>query len=156
MSTTADMLRAAVTESLAAAAGHIFGAELARCRRENGRQRRLLDAVLKPEVRLHRAGVQQDTKPPNIKEEPEGEPLPGPAPVKTEDDEAQSSQLHHTQEEHVGAEPPVGSSAQQVEGGGEDRGGSEPARSTDPDGFLQPANTEETPGSSDRADTIKM
>jgi len=96
------------------------------------------------------AGVQQDTKPPNIKEEPEGEPLPGRAPAKTEDDEAQSSQLHQTQEEHVGAEPPAGSSAQQVEGGGEDRGGS------DPDGLLQPANAEETPGSSsDRADTVR-
>lgn len=59
-------LRALLTERLAAAAEEIVGvfeetvaeyeARAERAEREVCRQRRLLEAVLKPEVRLHRAG----------------------------------------------------------------------------------------------------
>ncbi|XP_044028248.1 uncharacterized protein LOC122864700 [Siniperca chuatsi] len=95
-------LRALLTERLAAAAEEIVGLfeetvaeyedRAERSEREIRRQRRLLDAVLKPEVRLHRADVQQlslsreevppeqqdwspsldqDPEPPHIKEEQE-------------------------------------------------------------------------------------
>ncbi|XP_078112511.1 uncharacterized protein LOC144521778 isoform X2 [Sander vitreus] len=64
-----QMLRAFVNQRLTAAAEEIFGlfertiAEyeevLCRSKEENERQQKLLDAVLNPEVRLHRADVQQ-------------------------------------------------------------------------------------------------
>ncbi|KAM9839128.1 uncharacterized protein ACBR49_017796 [Aulostomus maculatus] len=60
-----QMLRALVKQRLTAAAEEIFGLfertiaeyeeRLSRSREENERQRHLLDAVLKPQVRLHRA-----------------------------------------------------------------------------------------------------
>ncbi|KAI9523176.1 hypothetical protein NQZ68_030524, partial [Dissostichus eleginoides] len=60
-----DMLRLVVSERLTAAALEIFGLfertvaeyeeQLCRSKEENERHRKLLDAVLKPEVRLHRA-----------------------------------------------------------------------------------------------------
>ncbi|XP_042370231.1 gastrula zinc finger protein XlCGF57.1-like [Plectropomus leopardus] len=162
-----EMLRAVVSERLTAAAVEIFGhfertiaeyeEELRRCREDNERHRKLLDAVLKPEVRLHRAGVQQDTEPPRAKEEEEqlwsrqeGEQLQGPVPVKTDDvkEEAQSSHLHHRQnEENREAEAPAGSSLQQIEteSDEEDCGGSEATKSLDPDS--RPANDDETPES---------
>uniref|UniRef100_A0A665TZV5 C2H2-type domain-containing protein n=2 Tax=Echeneis naucrates TaxID=173247 RepID=A0A665TZV5_ECHNA len=80
-------LRALLTERLTAAAEEIVGLleetvaeyedRAERSEREICRQRKLLDAVLKPEVRLHRAEVQQlfvtkedqDPNPPHIKEE---------------------------------------------------------------------------------------
>nr|XP_033933526.1 zinc finger protein 287-like [Pseudochaenichthys georgianus] len=98
--------------------------------------------------------------PPHIKEEQEelrisqeGEQLQGPeeadiikftftpVPVKSEDDEEkpQSSQLHQKQIEHL-------------ETDGEDCGGPEPARSSDPEGHLQP-ETEDNPGGSSEPDT---
>ncbi|XP_031733860.1 zinc finger and SCAN domain-containing protein 2-like isoform X1 [Anarrhichthys ocellatus] len=172
-----EMLRVVVTERLTAAAEEIFGLfertlaeyeeELCRSKRDNECQRKLLDAVLKPEVRLHRvvlsADVQQDPEPPHIKEQQEQcwssqeeEQLQGPFPVKSEDDEAQSSQLHQMQEENSEAEPPASSSAQQgdMESDREDHGGSEPTRSLDPDSYSQPAN-DETLESSEQVDTVK-
>ncbi|XP_039977893.1 zinc finger protein 599-like [Xiphias gladius] len=102
-------------------------------------------------------------EPPHIKEEPEelwtgqeGEQLQGleeadntkfpflPVPVKSEDDDEekpQSSQLHQNQmEENREAEPPASSSTEQMESeaDGEDCGGPEPARNSDPEGHLQP------------------
>ncbi|XP_044043476.1 gastrula zinc finger protein XlCGF26.1-like [Siniperca chuatsi] len=129
-------------------------------------QRKLLDAVFQPEVRLHRADIQlllaskeedppeqQDwspsldqedpPEPPHIKEEPEelwtsqeGEQLQGleeaditkitftPVPVKSEEDDEekpQSSQLHLRLSEKM-----------KTEADGEDCGGPEPARNSDP------------------------
>ncbi|XP_071058360.1 zinc finger protein 2-like [Pseudochaenichthys georgianus] len=106
---------------------------------------------------------QEDPEPPpHIKvkqEEPwssqEGEQLQGleeadilkftftPVPVKSEDDEEkpQSSQLHQRQTEHL-----------ETEADGEDCGGPEPARSSDPERHLQP-ETVDNPGHSSEPDT---
>ncbi|XP_070701989.1 gastrula zinc finger protein XlCGF26.1-like [Pempheris klunzingeri] len=166
-------LRALLTERLTAAAEEIVGLleetvaeyedRAERSEREICRQRRLLDAVLKPQVRLHRypADVQQlvgakeqvpceqqdPPEPPHIKEEQEevwtslqGEQLQGPeeahitefpltpVPVKSEDDEeeAQSSQLHHRHTEHM-----------ETEADGEDCGGPGPDRNPHPRGPLE-------------------
>ncbi|XP_051246710.1 zinc finger protein 431-like isoform X8 [Dicentrarchus labrax] len=64
-----QMLRALVKQRLTAAAEEIFGLfertiaeyeeELCRSKEENERQRKLLDAVFNPQLRLHRADVQQ-------------------------------------------------------------------------------------------------
>ncbi|XP_047184207.1 uncharacterized protein LOC118301591 isoform X2 [Scophthalmus maximus] len=72
-------LRALLTERLTAAAEEIVGLleetvaeyedRVERSEREICRQRRLLDAVLKPEVRLHRAG--QDTATEHCRQERE-------------------------------------------------------------------------------------
>lgn len=61
-----ELLRVFVNERLTAAAEEIFGLfvktvseyeeQLYRSKQENERQLKLLDAVLSPEVRLHRAG----------------------------------------------------------------------------------------------------
>ncbi|XP_037651611.1 zinc finger protein 569-like isoform X1 [Sebastes umbrosus] len=169
-------LRALLTERLTAAAEEIVGLfeetvaeyedRAERSEREICRQRRLLDAVLKPQVKLTRADVQQllvvkeeqeewsssldqeDQEPPYIKEEQEelwtsqeGEQLQGleeaditkfpftPVSVKSEDDEEepQSSQFHQRQTEQM-----------ETEADGEDCGGPEPARNSDPDRHLQP------------------
>nr|XP_033493164.1 zinc finger protein 135-like [Epinephelus lanceolatus] len=99
-----QMLRALVKQRLTAAAEEIFGLfertiaeyeeQLCRSKEENERQRKLLDAVYNPQLRLHRAEVQQqllvvkeevppeqqewsssvdqeDPEPPHIKEEEE-------------------------------------------------------------------------------------
>ncbi|XP_049424597.1 zinc finger protein 583-like isoform X2 [Epinephelus fuscoguttatus] len=98
-----QMLRSLVKQRLTAAAEEIFGLfertiaeyeeELCRSKEENERQRKLLDAVFNPQLRLHRADVQQllvvkeevppeqqewsssvdqeDPEPPHIKEEEE-------------------------------------------------------------------------------------
>ncbi|XP_049424963.1 zinc finger protein 391-like isoform X1 [Epinephelus fuscoguttatus] len=177
-----QMLRALVKQRLSAAAEEIFGLfertiaeyeeELCRSKEKNERQRKLLDAVFNPQLRLHRADVQQllvvkeevppeqqewsssvdqeDPEPPHIKEEQEelwisqeGEQLQGleedditkftstPVPVKSEDDEEkpQSSQLHQRHTEQM-----------ETEAEGEDCGGAEPARNSDPDTHLQPEN----------------
>nr|XP_033933533.1 zinc finger and BTB domain-containing protein 24-like [Pseudochaenichthys georgianus] len=100
--------------------------------------------------------------PPHIKEEQEelwssqeGEQLQGlkeadittstftPVPVKSEDDEekSQSSQLHQRQTEHL-----------ETEADGEDCGGPEPARNSDPERHLQ-LETEDNPGDSSEPDT---
>ncbi|XP_071058337.1 zinc finger protein 233-like [Pseudochaenichthys georgianus] len=97
---------------------------------------------------------QEDPEPPpHIKEEQEQ--LQGleeaditkftftPVPVKSEDDEEkpQSSQLHQRQTEHL-----------ETEADGEDCGGPEPARNSDPERHLQP-ETEDNPGDSSEPDT---
>ncbi|XP_033989773.1 zinc finger and SCAN domain-containing protein 31-like [Trematomus bernacchii] len=159
--------------------------ELSRSKQENERHRKLLDAVLQPQLQIHRADVQQlvvvkeevppeqqewsssldqedPEPPPHIKEEQEelwssqeGEQLQGleeadiikftftPVPVKSEDDEEkpQSSQLHQRQTEHL-----------ETEADGEDCGGPEPARNSDPERHLQP-ETEDYPGDSSEPDT---
>ena len=61
------MLRATMKQRLTAAVEEIFGLfertiaeyeeEVSRSKQENDRQRKLLDAVLNPEIRLHRAGL---------------------------------------------------------------------------------------------------
>ncbi|KAF1382161.1 hypothetical protein PFLUV_G00161580 [Perca fluviatilis] len=183
-----QMLRALVEQRLTAAAEEIFGLfertiaeyeeELCRSKEENERQRELLDAVYNPQLRLHRADVQQlwgvkqevppeqhgssvdqqePEPPPHIKEEQEemwisqeGEQLQGleeaditkfpftPVPVKREDDEeeAQSSQLHQRQTQHM-----------ETEADGEDCGGPEPVRNSHP--LLQPETEDQTGDSSD-------
>ncbi|XP_033465402.2 uncharacterized protein LOC117245905 [Epinephelus lanceolatus] len=186
-----QMLRALVKQRLTAAAEEIFGLvertiaeyeeELCRSKEENERQRKLLDAVFKPQLRLHRADVQQlpvvkeevppeqqewsssvdqeGPEPPHIKEEQEelwisqeGEQLQGleeddiikftftPVPVKSEDDEEkpQSSQLHQRHTEQM-----------ETEAEGEDYGGAERARNSDPDTHFQPENDDETGESSE-------
>ncbi|KAG8012287.1 Gastrula zinc finger protein XlCGF57.1 [Nibea albiflora] len=157
------VLRLEVTECLSAAAQHIcellertvaeYEEQLCRSQRENERQRRLLEAVLKPEVRLHRTelcDVQQEPEPTLIKEEveqlwnsPEREQLHGPVPLKDEEDEEEKTLQS---EEHT-----AGSSAQHMETecNGEDRGRSGPTRSLD---SHQPANDDETLDYSKKAD----
>ncbi|XP_071058333.1 gastrula zinc finger protein xFG20-1-like [Pseudochaenichthys georgianus] len=159
--------------------------ELSRSKQENERHRKLLDAVLQPQLQIHRADVQQlvvvkeevppeqqewsssldqehPEPPPHIKEEQEelwisqeGEQLRGleeaditkstftPVPVKSEDDEEkpQSSQLHQRQTKHL-----------ETEADGEDCGGPEPARSSDPERHLQP-ETVDNPGDSSEPET---
>ncbi|XP_035520252.1 zinc finger protein 250-like [Morone saxatilis] len=169
-----EMLRTVVSQRLMAAAEEIFGVfertiveyeeELFLSKRENERQRRLLDNILNPEVRLHRAvlsaDLQQDPEPLHIKEEKEqpwssqkGEQLQGAIPVKSDDDEenAPTLQLYLSQTEQ-NREPPASSSDQQMDTVcvGEDRGGSEPTRSLDPGSDTQ-ANNDETPDSSQQA-----
>ncbi|XP_070702876.1 zinc finger protein 845-like [Pempheris klunzingeri] len=151
------------------------------------RQRKLLEVVLVPEIKLRRADVQQSVgaeehvpceqqgppepphikeeqedppEPPHIKEEQEevwtsrqGEQLQGPeeahitefpltpVPVKSEDDEeeAQSSQLHHRHTEHM-----------ETEADGEDCGGPEPDRNPHPRG---PLEAEDQTGDCSEAET---
>ncbi|XP_068589581.1 gastrula zinc finger protein XlCGF26.1-like [Cebidichthys violaceus] len=171
-----QMLRCLVNQRLTAAAEEIFGVfertiaeyeeELCRSKEENERQRKLLDAVFNPQLRLHRADVQQllvvkeevppeqqdwsssldqeDPEPPHIKEDQEElwtsqerEQLQGLeeadikfsfTPVKSEDDEEkpQSSHLHQRQTEQM-----------ETEADGEDCGGPEPDRNSDPDRHFQ-------------------
>ncbi|KAM6952941.1 uncharacterized protein PEZ65_016474 [Lycodopsis pacificus] len=241
-----EMLRSFVNQRLTAAYEEIFGLlertiaeyeeELYRSKEENKRQRKLLDAVFNPEVRIRRADVQQlllvkeevpseqqewsssldqedpepphikaeqedpepphikeeqedpepphikeeqeDPKPPHIKEEQEdpepphikeeqedpepphikeeqeelctsqeGEQLQGLeeadvkfsfTPVKSEEEEAQSSQLHQRQTEQM-----------KTDADGEDCGGPEPDRNLDPDRHPEPDTDEKTGDSSD-------
>ncbi|XP_029920177.1 zinc finger protein 260-like [Myripristis murdjan] len=103
-------LRSLVQQRLAAAAEEIFGLferTIAEYEEENRRQRRLLDAVLNPEVRLHPAVLprhlqrldQEEPEPPHLKEEQEELPTNQEAeqlqgltrfPVKSEDDEEEA------------------------------------------------------------------
>ncbi|XP_034736165.1 zinc finger protein 699-like isoform X2 [Etheostoma cragini] len=148
--------------------------ELCRFKKENERHRKLLHAVCNPEVRLHRADAQQllvvkkeikqeDPDPPRIKEEQdelwtsrEGEQLQGlqeadikfpfiSVHVKSEEDDedkAQSSQLRESQTEE-------NTEAETTGADGEDWGGPEPARYSDPDSPLQPATHDKTADSSE-------
>ncbi|XP_031735434.1 zinc finger protein 572-like isoform X2 [Anarrhichthys ocellatus] len=103
---------------------------------------------------------QEDPEPPHIKEEQEelwtsqeGEQLQGLeeadikfsfTPVKSEDDEeeAQSSQLHQRQTEQM-----------ETEADGEDCGGPEPGRNSDPDRYPEPDTVDKTGDSSDTDDS---
>nr|XP_046273123.1 zinc finger protein 62 homolog isoform X2 [Scatophagus argus] len=148
----------------------LFETTISGYEKEIERQQKLLDVVLKPEIKLRRADVQQllvskeedpteqqdwsssldqeePPEPPHIKEEQEElwtsqqeEQLQGLeeaditkftfTPVKSEEDDEedpQSSLLHQRQTEQV-----------KTEADGEDCGGPEPARSSDPDRHLQP------------------
>ncbi|XP_028440187.1 zinc finger and SCAN domain-containing protein 12-like [Perca flavescens] len=194
--TKVQMLRSLVEQRLTAAAEEIFGLfertiaeyeeELCRSKEKNERQQKLLDAVYNPQLRLHRADVQQlsvvkaevppeqqewsssldqedPEPPPHIKEEQEelwtsqeGEQLQGleeadikflftSVPVKSEEDDeekAQSSQLHESQTEE-------NREAERTGADGEDCGGPEPARNSDPDSPLQPATHDKTSDSSE-------
>nr|XP_033493254.1 zinc finger protein 260-like [Epinephelus lanceolatus] len=148
--------------------------ELSRSIEENERQRKLLDAVFSPQLQLHRADVQQllvvkeevppeqqewissldqeDPEPPYIKEEQEelwssqeGEQLQGLeetdinftfTPVKNEhkgDEIPQSSQLHQRQTDQM-----------ETGADGDDCGGAEPSRNSDPDTYLQPVSEDDS------------
>ncbi|XP_029288952.1 gastrula zinc finger protein XlCGF57.1-like [Cottoperca gobio] len=170
-----QMLRDFVNQRLTAAAGEIFELfertiteyeeELEFSSKEIHRQRKLLDTVFHPEVRLHRADVQQqewspsldqeDPEPPHIKEEQEElwssqEQLQGleeaeynfpfdPVPVKSEEDDegkAQSSQLYESQTEE-------NRDAERTESDEED------CRGSDPYSPLQPATRVKTSHSPD-------
>ncbi|XP_029918928.1 uncharacterized protein LOC115367374 isoform X1 [Myripristis murdjan] len=160
-------LRSSVMRRLTAALEKIFGQferrmaeyeeEVSRSKLEIERQRKLLEAVSKPEEQTLTAVLpvvllvsedevlseQQEPEPPHIKEEQEelwtsqeGEQLQGvtkftSVPVKDEDDEekAPSLQLHQSQTEPM-----------ETKADGEDCGGAEPGRNWDPAAaFLQPA-----------------
>ncbi|XP_068583103.1 zinc finger protein 177-like isoform X2 [Cebidichthys violaceus] len=153
---------------------------LSRSKEENERQQKLLDAVF-PQLQLHRADVQQllvakeevppeqqkwsssldqeDSEPPHIKEEQEelwtsqeGEQLQrledpdvkfSFTPVKSEDDEeeAQSSELHTKQTKQM-----------EIDADGEDSGGPESGRNSDPDIHPGP-DTDEKIGDSSEPET---
>ncbi|XP_070813966.1 zinc finger protein 2-like isoform X1 [Chaetodon trifascialis] len=181
-----QMLRAFVKQRLTAAAEEkfeLFERTIAEYEEELCRQRKLLDAVFKPEVRLHKADVQllsasqeedppeqrewspsldqeDPTELPHVKEEQEelwtsqeGQQLPGPeeaaitkstfppVPVKSEEEDEekpQCSQLHQRHTEDM-----------KTEADGEDCGGPEAARSSDPDRHLEPDTDDETSQSSE-------
>ncbi|XP_063764110.1 zinc finger protein 271-like isoform X4 [Eleginops maclovinus] len=163
-----ETLRAFVNERLTAAAEEIFevfqrriAEELESTLKENQRQKKLLDALLNPEVRLHRAGTRQqecssslekeDPEPPHIKEEQE-ELQSSPeieqevadtylrlTSVKSEEEDeekAQSSRLNEIQTEE-------NREAERTEADEEDCGGSDPGHP------LQPATQYSTPLSSE-------
>ncbi|XP_033986972.1 uncharacterized protein LOC117482856 [Trematomus bernacchii] len=167
------VLLSLVKQRLSAAAEEIFALfertiseyeeKLSRSKEEHERDRKLLDAVLHSQIRrtdVQLVEVKEEfppETPPHIKEEQEelwisqeGEKLQGleeddnskstftPVPVKSEDDEEkpQSSQLHQ----------------RQTEADGEDCGGPEPAKNSDPETRLQP-ETEDNPGDSSEPDT---
>ncbi|KAM8766110.1 uncharacterized protein AB9X84_005082 isoform 2-T2 [Acanthopagrus schlegelii] len=162
-------LRVVVKQRLTVAAEEIFELferTIAEYEEELCRQRKLLDAVTEPQVQLHRTDVQQlleseeedppeqqersscldqeEPEPPHIKEEQEelwtcqkGEQLPGleeadikftftPVTVKSEEDDER-----HTEQ-------------METEADGEDCGGSEPDRHSDPERYLQPVTDDET------------
>ncbi|XP_034385629.1 zinc finger protein 135-like isoform X2 [Cyclopterus lumpus] len=149
-----QQLRCLVNQRLTAAAQEILGLfertiaeyeeELCSSREENERHRKRLDAVFNPEVRLQRA---EDPEPPHIKEDQlqglEEAGLKFSFTVKSEDDEeeAQSSQLHQRQTEHM-----------ETEADGADCGGPEPDRKLDPERHPGP-DTDETEDSDDWEET---
>ncbi|XP_036949778.1 zinc finger protein 662-like isoform X8 [Acanthopagrus latus] len=114
-------LRVVVKQRLTAAAEEIFELferTIAEYEEELCRHRKLLDAVFQPQVQLHRT-VQTFT----------------PVPVKSEEDEEepQSSQLHHIKPEEIRHGEHL-----KTEAGVEDCGGPEPVKDSDPDRYLQP------------------
>ncbi|XP_075947907.1 uncharacterized protein LOC142949910 isoform X3 [Anarhichas minor] len=127
-----QMLRCLLNQRLTAADEEIFGLfertiaeyeeEVSALKEQNERQRKLLDAVYNPQLRLHRADVQQllvvkeedtpeqqewsssldqeDPEPPHIKEEQED---PEPPHIKEEQDDPEPP---HIKEEQEDPEPP--------------------------------------------------
>ncbi|XP_033492635.1 uncharacterized protein LOC117263429 [Epinephelus lanceolatus] len=169
-----QVLRELVKQRLTAAAEEIFGLfdrtiaeyeeELSRSKEENERQQKLLDAVLNPQLRLHRADAQQlllsvvkeegpteqqegslsqEPETPHIKEEQEGEQLQGleeadiklTFPVKSEDDDEEKAQSSQLHE----SQTEENREAEQLKTGadGEDWGGPVPARKSSPDSPVQ-------------------
>ncbi|XP_051246739.1 uncharacterized protein LOC127358005 [Dicentrarchus labrax] len=162
-----QMLRALVKQRLTAAAEEIFGLfertiaeyeeELCRSKEENERQRKLLDAVFNPQLRLHRADVQQlsvikeevppeqqqewrpsldqeDPEPPHFKEEQEevrtsqeGEQLQG----FTFTPVPVKSEDDDDEEKPQSSQLPQRQTEQMETDDGEDCGGPEPARNSD-------------------------
>ncbi|XP_037332072.2 uncharacterized protein LOC119220279 [Pungitius pungitius] len=156
----AQMLRCLVKQRLTEAAEEIFGLfertiaeyeeEASRLKEDNERLKKHLHAVFNPEVRIQRADLQQlfvlkeeqqkDPESPHIKEEQLQEPEEADikvslTPVKTEDDDVQSSQLNPRQTEQMETE---------VDGG--DCGGPEPESKSGPSG---PDTDEKTEDSSE-------
>ncbi|KAK5855538.1 hypothetical protein PBY51_005635 [Eleginops maclovinus] len=94
-----------------------------------------------PDILKVIVGEEEPEPPPHIKEEQEEADIKStftPVPLKSEDEEEepQSSQLHHRQ-------------TVETEAGGEDCGGPEPARSSDPETGLQPETGDNTGDSSE-------
>ncbi|XP_075931763.1 uncharacterized protein LOC142931635 isoform X3 [Anarhichas minor] len=167
-----QMLRCLVNQRLTAAAEEIFGVfertiaeyeeELSRSKEENERQRKLLDAVFIPQLRLHRADVQQllirrevvppeqqvwsssldqeDPEPPHIKEEQEelwtsqeGEQLQG---LEEADIKFTFTPVKSEDDEEEAQSSKLHqrqTEQMETEGDGEDCGGPEPDRNSDPD-----------------------
>ncbi|XP_051246768.1 gastrula zinc finger protein xFG20-1-like isoform X8 [Dicentrarchus labrax] len=161
-----QMLRALVKQRLTAAAEEIFGLfertiaeyeeELCRSKEENERQRKLLDAVFNPQLRLHRADVQQlsvikEEVPPEQQQEwrpslEQGDPEP--PHVKEEQVEVRTSQEGEQlqgftftpvpvksedddEEKPQSSKLPQRQTEQMETDDGEDCGGPEPARNSD-------------------------
>ncbi|XP_075931733.1 uncharacterized protein LOC142931621 [Anarhichas minor] len=179
-----QMLRCLVNQRLTAAAEEIFGVfertiaeyeeELSRSKEENERQRKLLDAVFIPQLRLHRADVQQllvvkeeqqewsssldqqDPEPPHIKEEQEelrtsqeGEQLHGleEADIKFSFTPVKSED----DEEETQYSQLYQRQTEQIgtEADGEDCGGPEPDRNSDTDNETEDSPEPETDDSDD-------
>uniref|UniRef100_A0AAQ4S4V2 C2H2-type domain-containing protein n=1 Tax=Gasterosteus aculeatus aculeatus TaxID=481459 RepID=A0AAQ4S4V2_GASAC len=173
-------LRALLTERLAAAAEEIVGLfeetvagyeeRAERSEREICRQRRLLDAVLKPQVKLHRADVQQlleteeqqewsssldqeDPEPPYIKEEQvelwtsqESEQLKA---LEERDMKVLFTPVKSEDDEEEAQSLQL--HQRQTDGEGEDCRGPEPDKKSVP--HLQPVNEDNSPGSSQTDDS---
>ncbi|XP_045914797.1 zinc finger protein 391-like [Micropterus dolomieu] len=165
-----QMLRGFINQRLTAAAEEIFGLfertiseyeeELCRSKEENQRHRKLLDAVFQPEVRLHRADVQQllvskEEVPPEQQQwspRLDQEDPPESPHIKEEQEELWSSQegeqLPGLEEADITEFPftpvPVNSEENEenqdlkTEADGEDCGGPEPAWNINPDSPSQP------------------
>ncbi|KAM6917405.1 uncharacterized protein PEZ65_013244 [Lycodopsis pacificus] len=157
------MLRYLVNQQLTAAEEEMFGLfegtiaeleeELSRSKEQNERQRRLLDAVYNPAVRIQGADVQQllvveeevppeqqewsssldqeDPEPPHIKEEQED---PEPPHIKEEQEDPEPEQM-------------------ETEADGEDCGGPEPDRNLDSDRHQGPDTDDKTGDSPDTDDS---
>ncbi|KAM6904044.1 uncharacterized protein PEZ65_018781 isoform 2-T3 [Lycodopsis pacificus] len=115
-----QMLRCLVNQRLTAAAEEIFGVfertiaeyeeELCRSKEQNERQRKLLDAVFIPQLRLHRADVQQllvvkEEVPPEQQEWRSSLDQEDPEPPHIKDDQ-ESPEPPHIKEEQEYPEPP--------------------------------------------------
>ncbi|KAM6938654.1 uncharacterized protein PEZ65_004908 [Lycodopsis pacificus] len=187
-----QMLRSLVNQRLTAAAEEIFGLfertiaeyeeELCRSKEANERQQRQLRAVFIPQLRLHRADVQQllvvqeevppeqqewsssldqeDPEPPHIKEEQEdlwtsqeGEQLQG-----LEEADVKFSftpvKTEDDEEEAQSSQLHQRQTEQmETDADGEDCGGPEPGRNSDPDRHPEPDTDEKTGDSSDTDDS---
>ncbi|KAM6917435.1 uncharacterized protein PEZ65_013275 [Lycodopsis pacificus] len=169
------MLRYLVNQRLTAAEEEMFGLfegtiaeleeELSRSKEQNERQRRLLDAVYNPAVRIQGADVQQllvveeevppeqqewsssldqeDPEPPHMKEEQED---PEPPHIKEEQEDPEPP---HIKEEQEDPEP----EQMETEADGEDCGGPEPDRNLDSDRHQGPDTDNKTGDSSDTDDS---
>ncbi|XP_076610720.1 uncharacterized protein LOC143335305 [Chaetodon auriga] len=173
-----QMLRALVRQRLTAAAEEIFGLfertiaeyeeELCRSKEENERQRKLLDAVFQPRLRIHRADVQQllvseEEDPPEQQDSLDQEEPPELPHIKEEQEELWTNQeadiskftlsVPVKSEEEVDEEKPQSSQLHQkqteAEADSDDCGGPGPARTSDPDRPLHPDTDERTEVSSE-------